>query len=152
MSNDEKYKKRLIELKPLIFGLQAAIELFGRDMAKTLARLALDKYAEDRFVAPFEQMPADKRWETFRNNIIHNADDLEYSVEKHSENMIKVKYQRCLFYEIFRDYGLEDFVPLYCRTDFVTAAKIHPDITLARTQTIASGAPYCNHCWTYKAR
>jgi len=152
MKKDEKYKKRLAELKPLIFSLQSAIELFGRDQAKKLARFAFEKYAHDRFVKPYLDIPADRRWAAFRGNLLHNADDIEYSIEKSDDNMVKVKYRRCLFYEIFRDFGLEDFVPIYCQTDYTTASGISPDIEFSRTRSIAGGAAYCDHCWTYRRR
>jgi len=151
MSIDDRYKKRLAELKPLIFALQAAIELFGRDQAKRLAGAALKKYADDRFVKPYEKTPPDERWPVFRNNLIHNADDIEYSIEQHNDSMVKVRYKRCIFYEIFRDHGLKDFVPIYCGTDYSTATGIHPHLEFTRSQTLAEGAPYCDHCWTYKA-
>jgi hypothetical protein len=152
MNKDEKYQKRLKELKPLIFSLQAAIELFGREKAKEMAELIFEKYAEERSVAPYKRLPQEKRWQVFRNHLLHNADDLEYSIEAVKSNMVKVKYLRCLFLEIFRDHDLEDFVPIYCRTDYTTAAKIDPQINFSRTQTLAEKAPYCDHCWTYKKK
>lgn len=150
MTKDERYQKRLVELKPLVFCIQSAIELFGRDEAKRLAKVAFDKYAEDLFVVPYKTLPMEERWPTFRDNIIKNADDVEYSIEKRDDDMVKVKYLRCLFLEVFRDYGLEDFVPLYCHTDYKYPAAIHPGITMTRTQTLAEGAPYCDHCWKFK--
>ena len=59
MKKDEKYIRRLIELRPMIFCLLAAIDLYGRDEAKKLAEKALQKYAEDRFVKPYKDIPMD---------------------------------------------------------------------------------------------
>jgi len=150
MTWDERYKQREAELKPMIFCLKAAIDMFGRKKAKELARLTLDKYADDRFVAPYENIPKDKRWTTFRDDIIHRADDIEYSIEKHNEQMVKVKYLRCMFFEIFKKYGLADFVPIYCQTDYTTCRKIDSNISMTHTQTIAGGASHCNHEWKYE--
>jgi hypothetical protein len=152
MSRDQKYQERLGELRPLIFSLQAAIELFGRERAKEMAKLALEKYAQARFVTSFDDIPMEERWEKFRGGIIHHADDIEYSVEKVDDSMIKIKYLRCIFLEIFRDYGLEDFVPLYCDTDYSTCRQIHPGISMTRTQTLAEGASFCDHYWVYRLR
>ncbi len=151
MTWEERYKLREAELKPLILCLKSAIELFGRQKARDLARLTLESYADDRFVAPYEDIPKDKCWSNFRDDIIHNADDIEYSIEKYGENMVKVKYVRCMFYEIFEEYGLGDFVPIYCQTDYATCRKIHPDIGMTRTQTIAGGATHCDHEWKFKS-
>ncbi len=141
----------MAELRPLIFCLKSAIELFGRKSARELALLTLEKYADDRFVAPYDDIPKDKRWQTFRDDIIHRADDIEYSIEKYSENMVKVKYKRCMFYRIFDEYDLGDFVPIYCQTDYTTCRNIHPNISITRTQTIAGGAPHCDHEWNFKS-
>jgi hypothetical protein len=149
MTWEEKLKNREAELKPLILCLKSAVDLVGRQKAKELARLTLEKYADDRFVAPYEDIPKDKRWSTFRDDIIHRADDIEYSIEKHDENMVKVKYMRCMFFEIFDKHGLGDFVPIYCQTDYTACKKVHPGISMTHSKTIAGGAPHCNHEWIY---
>ena len=151
MTWEERYRHRLAELRPLIFCLKSAIELFGRKNARELAQLTLEKYADDRFVAPYDDILKDKRWQTFRDDIIHRADDIEYSIEKYNENMVKVKYKRCMFYQIFDEYGLKDFVPIYCQTDYTTCQNIHPGISMTRTQSIADGAPHCDHEWNFKS-
>lgn len=150
MTGDKKYLERLSELKPLIYCLQCAIELFGKDEAGKLAKVTLEKYARERFVAPYENIPPDERWPKFRDDIINNADDVQYSLEVHSENKVKIRHHRCIFMEIFRVFGLEEFVPYYCDTDYTTARAISPDIKFTRTQTVVSGAPYCDHCWEYR--
>jgi len=149
MTKEEIYKARLVELQPLIFALQSAIEIFGRDKARELAEATFAKYADDRYVRDFENTPLDERWAKFVEDILNAADDNQYSVDLHEENMIKIRYQWCVFLEIFKKFGLEDFVPLYCETDFVTCQKVHPGINLIRTETLAMGAPYCDHCWEY---
>jgi len=150
MNKDEKYKKRLAELQPLMFCLQAAIEMYGRDEAKRLAGKALEKYAEARFVEPYKNIPKENRWRQFKDELIHHADDIEYSIEKLDENSVKVQYKYCTFFEIFKDNGLADFVPIYCRTDFTTSRAIHPNLSLNRSQTIAGGATHCDHLWSFE--
>ncbi len=149
VNKDDIYQVRFVELKPLIFALQSAIELYGRDKAGELAKVTLEKYADDRFVAAFDDIPAEKRWEKFRDDVIQFADDKQYSIDAHDKNMVKIKYLWCAFLDIFKAHGLEDFVPLYCDTDYTTCQKIHAGITMTRTQTLADGAPHCDHCWTY---
>jgi hypothetical protein len=149
MNKNEIYQARLPELKPLIFALQAAIELYGREKAKELARVAFEKYAYDRFVAGYAQIPPAQRWAKFRDELLEYADDTQYAIDFQEKNRVKIKYQWCVFLEIFRDHGLADFVPLYCATDFTTCQQIHPGITMTRTQTLADGASCCDHCWTY---
>lgn len=149
MTKEEIYNERQIELKPLIFALQAAIELHGRDKAKQLAKAAFDKYADDRFVQKYGNVPLDDIWHTFRNSVVEYADDVQYSIDVQEANRIKIKYHWCSFLEIFKDHGLADFVPLYCDTDFATCRKIHPGITLTRTQILADGGSCCDHCWTF---
>jgi hypothetical protein len=150
MKKDEKYIRRLIELRPMIFCLLAAIDLYGRDEAKKLAEKALQKYAEDRFVKPYKDIPMEKRWSHFQNQLIHNADDIEYSITKHDEKSVKVQYKRCIFFEIFKEHGLADFVPIYCRTDYAIGRAIHPNLNMSRTQTIADGGTFCDHNWTFE--
>ncbi len=148
MKKDEILKQRLTELKPLAMCLQAAIELFGREKARELAKLALAKYAEDRFVKEFEDVSMDKRWSIFKNGVIKYADGVQYKIEKQEENLVKLKYLWCSFLEVFRKYGLEDFVPLYCETDYTTCRKIHPRIKMTRTKTLVE-SDHCDHCWVY---
>jgi len=149
MKAEDKYLQRLMELKPLCLMIQAAIELWGRDQARELAVAGLNKYAHDRFVTPYDTVPTDQRWELFRNNIRIHANPEEYTIIEDTGNMIKLRYHRCFFLEVFRKFGLEDFVPLYCDTDFTTCRAIHSGITMTRTQTLADGAAYCDHCWRY---
>ena len=149
MTKDTLYQQCLKELKPMILTLQAALELFGEKQTERLAKTAIEKYAIDRFVRPYENIPLEKRWQTFRDNLIANADGKVYTIEESSENMIRAKFIRCLFLEIFREFGLERFVPIYCQTDHITAQLIHPNLTFRRTQTLAEGASFCNHQWIY---
>lgn len=149
MNKNDIYQARLAELKPMIFALRSAIELYGREKAKELAKATFEKYADDRFVQEYRKIPRDERWAKFQQDCLNWADDIQYSIDIHEENMVKVRYLWCVFFEIFKDHGLEDFVPLYCDTDFATCRKIHPDITLIRTETLAMGGPYCDHCWEY---
>jgi hypothetical protein len=129
---------------------QSAIELYGIEEAKKLAHTTLEKYAHDRFVREFDEIPTEKRWPMFRDETIKYADGIQYSIAEHDENMVQIKCTFCTFLEVFKKYGLEDFVPIYCATDYSVCKAIHPDIKMTRTQTLADGADYCDHCWTFK--
>ncbi len=150
MTKEKMYNERLVELRPLIFAIKTAIELYGREEAKKFAKTLFDRYAEDRFVTVFKDIPLDKRWQEFKNQTLEYADDISYSMVASDETMVKINYHWCVFYEIFKDYGLGEFVPLYCETDFDTCRKIHPGIKMTRTQILADGGDCCDHCWTYK--
>ena len=152
MTKDDLYMERLKELQPLIFCIQSSVKLFGKKKAKELAKITLEKYANERFVVPYNDIPLEKRWPAFRDDVVKYADDMQYSIEKSSDIMVRVKYKRCIFHEVFKDHGLADFVPLYCATDYSTARAIDPKIKMTRTQTIASGAKYCDHCWEYEGK
>ncbi len=106
MKKDNRYQQRLVELRPMIRFIEAAIETLGRDKAKELAVLAFEKYAYDRFVEDYQKLSMEKRWPIFRDGIIDYADGDTYSIEKYDETMVKIKYHRCVFLEIFRDFGL----------------------------------------------
>ena len=43
MSKEKMYSERLVELRPLIFAIKSAIELYGRDEAKKFAKVLFDK-------------------------------------------------------------------------------------------------------------
>ncbi len=152
MKDDEDYQERLQELLPMIRTIQAAIDIVGREKAREIAAAAFGKYAYDRFVRPYDTTPPAERWVEFRESIINGADEATYELEDYNENKVAILYHQCTFLDIFRDFGLADFVPLYCKTDFTTCKQIHPGIELSRTQTLAEGAPYCNHCWRFKAK
>ncbi|UCD94413.1 MAG: L-2-amino-thiazoline-4-carboxylic acid hydrolase [Candidatus Zixiibacteriota bacterium] len=149
---DEIYEERLKELKPLIYCIQSSIKLLGKTKAKKLAKMTLEKYANERFVVPYNDIPLEKKWPAFRDDIFKYADDVQYSIEKFSDTMVRIRYKRCIFYEIFKDHGLADFVPLYCATDYSTARAVDPKIKMTRTQTIATGAECCDHCWEYEGK
>jgi hypothetical protein len=150
MNREKLLEERRAELKPLIFCLQTAIELYGRDKAKELAQESFEKYAEDRFVRGYDIVPENQRWRRFKEDIEKLDDGTFYTVAVRSERMIKIKYVWCTFLEVFKEYGLEDFVPLYCDTDYRTCQKIHPGIKMTRTKTLADGDDHCDHCWTYE--
>lgn len=90
----------------------------------------------------------DKRWEFFRSNLLKMADNISFSIDEHNENMIKIKYVWRSFLEIFKKYGLEEFVPQYCNTDYDTCQKIHPGIKMTRTRTLVE-SEFCDHCREY---
>jgi hypothetical protein len=152
MTRDEIYRERWGDLKALVFALQSAVELFGASEAKRFAKLLFERYAHDRFVTPFEAVPRDERWQRFREVCLAHADGVQYSIESQSENEVRIRYHWCTFWEIMKDHGLADFVPLYCETDYATCRAVHPGITMTRTQTLAEGGDHCDHCWRYEGR
>ena len=149
MKQEELYQQRLVELKPLIMCLQTSLELFGREATEKLAQITLEKYAHDRFVKQYDGIALDERWRIFRGNIVKYSDGYGYELIEQDEHVIKIKYHWCSFYEIFKDFGLADFVKMYCDTDYTTCRQIHPGINMTRTKILAAGDNCCDHCWTY---
>jgi hypothetical protein len=71
-------------------------------------------------------------------------EDLEQSGSVHSYNVT-----RCRYAEMYRELGLPELgAILSCGRDFALCGGFNPDIRLTRTQTIMSGAAFCDFRYT----
>ena len=118
-------------------GQEKAVEILGRviaelarqggaDLARRLGEQSLEAFA--------------RTLDLWRENGALELEVIEQSPERLSFNVV-----RCRYAEMYRDLGLADLgASLSCRRDFALAEGFSPDIQLTRTQTLMTGASFCD--------
>ncbi len=70
---------------------------------------------------------------------------LEIDVLEASSQRLSFNVTRCRYAEMYRAIGLGDLgASLSCQRDFALIQGFNPEISLARSQTIMEGAPFCD--------
>ena len=70
---------------------------------------------------------------------------LEIELEEKDSSKLVFKVTRCRYAEMYRELGYEELGQvLSCGRDGAFAQGFNPGIRMIRTQTIMSGAPYCD--------
>ena len=110
---------------------------------------AYQNYSNVHFSEPYLEMPMEKRFQALKESFKARAREhgLPVIVEE-SDRHIKVRYDRCPAYEVYRDLGIPEVCQKYCDGDFEAFPKIDPRIKVTREHEIAYGDSFCDHCWT----
>jgi hypothetical protein len=64
-----------------------------------------------------------------------------------SPRRIAFNLHSCLYVDILRDYGAPELTPAFCALDDAIYEGI-PYVRWERTQTIGTGAPFCDFAWS----
>lgn len=89
--------------------------------------------------------------ECFAQSLVYWTQDdaLELTVLEKSETKFSFNVTRCRYAEMYRELGLQNLgATLSCNRDFALIKGFNPRISLARTQTIMEGAPFCDFRYT----
>jgi hypothetical protein len=146
---DTLYKQAENKIKLAVYFAREMIEELGRERALEIIGNAYQKYSNDHFVEPFENIPLDNRFQAFKDDLKTKAEKAGNPVVvEESDRHIKVRFDRCPTYEVYRDYGIPEVCQKYCDGDFEAFRKVHPKLKMTREHEIAYGDAYCDHCWT----
>jgi hypothetical protein len=63
---------------------------------------------------------------------------------------LKVKYNRCPFYEITLSEGLSDLAYAFCLSDQTFTEKVLPGVKFARKNVIVKNGKFCDHTWEFQ--
>lgn len=146
---DPLYERVINELKLAIYFAKEMIEELGKDHALRIIGKAYQKYSNDHFSKPYIDLPMDKRFLQFKEDLkTESGRDKSFTITEESEKHIKVRFHRCPYYEIYRDYGIPEVCQKFCDGDFEAFQNIHPKLKVSREHEIAYGDTFCDHCWT----
>ena len=131
----------------MYFAKEMIAEL-GDDKALDIIGKAYQKYSNDHFSEPYLKIPMEGRFPKFKESLKADSESSKiFDVVEESDTHIKVKFNRCPTYEVYKDYGIPDVCRKYCDTDFEAFRKVHPKLKVVREHEIAYGDKFCDHCW-----
>lgn len=141
--------KEHFKLVPLLYNeLQKRL---GTDRAKEVMRRVIIKSGQS-FVTGFAPLaPSDKDLTNFtriykdfeKNNVI-------FEVIEESESRFEIRITRCLIYEAFRDFGVEDLIPCICDVATTYFNSYHPNIQYTKDHMIARGDDACHEVFVWQ--
>ena len=146
---DALYKEAENRVKLAAYFAKEMIETLGKDKAMEIIGRAYQRYSNAHFSEPYLDMPLEKRFQAFKEDLKARAKENEHPVVlEESDRHIKVRFSRCPTYEVYKDYGIPEVCQKYCDSDFEAFPQIDPKIRVTREHEIAYGDSYCDHCWT----
>jgi len=146
---DHLYERAKGKIQLAAYFAKEMIEELGKEKALEIIGKAYQKYSNDHLLEPYLDIPIDKRFQKFREDLKAEAGrDKLFTIVEDSNTHIKVKFNRCPYYEVYKDYGIPEVCQKYCDSDFEAFRKIHPKLRVTREHEIAYGDTYCDHCWT----
>ena len=146
---DALYERSRDKILLAVYFAKEMIEELGKEKALDIIGRAYQKFSNDTFSEPFVDVPMDKRFSLFKEDLVAKAEEQPHlSIVEESESHIKVRFDRCPTYEVFADYGIPEVCQKYCDGDFEAFRYVHPNLKVTREHEIAYGDAYCDHCWT----
>lgn len=116
---DPLYERVKGELKLAVFFAKEMIEKLGKDRALDIIGRTYQNYSKDHMPEPYLDIPMDERFPKFKENLKAEAErDKNFVVTEESDNHIKVRFHRCPYYEVYRDYGMPEVCQKFCDGDF----------------------------------
>ncbi len=91
-----------------------------------------------------------ERFDTFRKNYENYAKKSTYChIIESTPTTLKLRFNRCPFVEVMKEYNLSDFACAFCLSDPAFTEELLPSVTFHRKHVIAKGDKFCDHTWTY---
>ena len=150
---DEIYKKKKQESLTMISFLTTLKENLEPDKAFNIALKAFTRYMIGIYenVLVSTKIGSQERFDKFRVFYEDYAEKTPYlKIIETTPNILKVKYERCPFFEILKDLGLDDLAYAFCLSDPAFTEKLLPGVKFSRTNTIAKGGIYCDNTWEFR--
>lgn len=146
---DQHYERAKSKIQLAVYFAKEMIEELGREKALDIIGKAYQKYSNDTFPEPYLDIPLEKRFQKFKDDLKADAESETYlAIVEDTDTHIKVRFNRCPYYEVYADYGIPEVCQKYCDGDFEAFRKVHPKLRVTREHEIAYGDDYCDHCWT----
>ena len=147
--HDQLYERAKGKIQLAVYFAKEMIEGLGKERALKIIGKAYQKFSNDTFPEPYLDIPMEKRFEKFREDLKAKAEqEAHLTIVEDSDRHIKVRFDRCPTYEVYADYGIPEVCQKYCDGDFEAFRHVHPNIKVTREHEIAYGDAYCDHCWT----
>ena len=145
---DAEYEKAKNSVKLAVYFAKQMIAELGEKKALDIIGRAYQNYSNDHFIEPYLDVPLEERFTKFKESLKADSKKRDiFEIVEESDRHIKVKFNRCPVYEVYRDYGIPEVCKKYCDGDFEAFTKVHPKLKVVREHEIAYGDEYCDHCW-----
>lgn len=145
---DALYKRVENELKLAVYFAKEMIQELGKERALEIIEKAYQKYSNALFSEPYINIPMEERFIKFKENLkVESERDKSFTIVEESDKHIKVRFHRCPYYEVYRDYGIPEVCQKFCDADFEAFKEIHPKLKVTRNHEIAYGDDLCDHNW-----
>jgi hypothetical protein len=145
---DSEYEKAKNSVKLAVYFAKQMIAELGEEKALDIIGRAYQNYSNDHFLEPYLDVPLEERFPKFKESLKEDAKNRDiFDIVEESDNHIKLRFNRCPTYEVYRDYGIPEVCKKYCDGDFEAFRKVHPKLKVVREHEIAYGDDYCDHCW-----
>jgi hypothetical protein len=145
--------RREIEARILMPVLNAFIKEYGKEQTVKLVDPVIQDLAKEGGVQLAKALGG--------NTIAHFAkglslwtreDALRMDVIEQTEKKFAFNVTRCRYAEMYKELGVQDYGALLsCGRDAALIVGFNPKIKFTRTQTIMSGAPYCDFRYDLEA-
>ena len=146
---DALYERVRDEIKLAVYFAKEMYEVLGKERALEIIGQAYQNYSDNHMSRPYLDMPMEQRFPKFKENLKAEAErDKSFLVTEESDTHIKVKFHRCPYHEVYKDYGIPEVCEKFCDADFGAFRKVHPRLHVTREHEISRGDDYCDHCWT----
>lgn len=146
---DALYGRVRNEIKLAVYFAKEMYKVLGRDKALSIIGQAYQRYSNDHMSEPYLDMPLENRFSKFKKNLKAEANrDKSFIITEESDTHIKVKFHRCPYYEVYKDFGIPEVCRKFCDADFKAFRKVHPRLHLTHEHEISRGDDYCDHFWT----
>jgi predicted ArsR family transcriptional regulator len=146
---DALYRESENKVKLAAYFAVEMIDEISKDRALEIIGKAYQKYSNDHFAEPYLDTPLDQRFKAFKDDLKKEAEKKDYlTITEESDRHIKVRFDRCPVFEVFRDYGIPEVCQKYCDGDFEAFRHVHPKLKVTREHEIAYGDSFCDHRWS----
>ena len=144
-------KKRAESLTAISF-LEAIHENLDKNAAFNIAVEAFEKYMTNLYkkVLASTEKGSQERFDRFRKFYEEFAEKTPYcEMVESTPTKLKAKFNRCPFYELLKEKGLEDLGHAFCLSDPAFTKNLLPGVKFSRKHEIARGGPYCDNKWEF---
>ena len=143
-----------LQVRVLLPVVRAIRERLGREEANRLIETALRDWSRDLHRRIGEEKSGSAReqwdgiWADMRPRI---GDSIDREMLEETDTVRNYNVTRCAYAEFFKALGEPELGRfLLCDIDFDIAEVGAPDVEFTRTQTIMSGAPYCDFRYRFR--
>ncbi|HSR12384.1 MAG TPA: L-2-amino-thiazoline-4-carboxylic acid hydrolase [Thermodesulfobacteriota bacterium] len=138
--------RREIEARILMPVLNAFIKQYGKEQTVKIVEPVIQELAREGGVQLAKALGGNTIGHFAKGLSMWTREDaLRLEVKEETDTKYAFNVTRCRYAEMYKELGVQDFGALLsCGRDAALIVGFNPKIKFTRTQTIMSGAPYCD--------
>jgi len=132
--------------------LSALKESCSPEKAFRIAKKGFANYMTHHYnmILASERPNTQKRFDKFRKHYEEGARRSSYlDIVESSPKVLEARFIRCPFSEVMKEYGLFEFAPAFCLSDYAFTENCLPGVKFERAHEIVKGDDHCDHTWVY---